>query len=55
LIAAQDVLDSFGLPVGRPVLKLKNIFYGQSGSPIFLNNLFFNDAKIDFFAFYSID
>jgi GntR family transcriptional regulator len=55
LIGAQDVLDSFGLPVGRPVLKLKNIFYGQSGSPIFLNNLFFNDAKIDFFAFYSID
>ncbi|MDK2980271.1 MAG: GntR family transcriptional regulator [Chloroflexota bacterium] len=55
LIASPAVQESFGLPAGRPVLKLKNIFYGQIGAPIFLNDLFFNDAKIDFFAFYSID
>jgi GntR family transcriptional regulator len=53
--ADADTAASMGIETGMLILLLNNVFFGQQGTPIILNKIFFNNYKIDFFAFYSID
>jgi len=55
VLADAALAQRMQIPTGRPILLLRDIFYGQQGSPLFLNQMYFNNLKVDFSAFYTID